>query len=329
MALKGIDISNWQSGLDVAKLNIDFAIMKATEGVGFVDPACDGFFQAAKSGGKLVGVYHFARNSQNSADAEVDYFIKNVEGYLNTPGTIFVLDWEDAVHDVAWAKRWLDLFKENTGKKALIYMSESVVLSHDWSSVADADYGLWVARYRDNVADYNFDMSNAGPAPALKWWKFYAMWQWTSSGRLDGWGGNLDCNEFYGDANTWRAYAGDASAPAPAPQPAPQPSPAPSSTDVYIVQSGDTLSEIAAKYGTDYHYLAAINGIANPNIIYAGQLLRVPGGHAPAERTVTVQWGDNLSTIAAAHGTDWQTLARINNLPNPDLIHPGDVLRLP
>lgn len=329
MALKGIDISNWQSGLDVAKLNIDFAIMKATEGVGFVDPTCDGFFQAAKSAGKLVGVYHFARNSQNSADAEVDYFIKNVEGYLNTPGTIFVLDWEDAVHDVAWAKRWLDLFKEKTGKKALIYMSESVVLSYDWSAVAAADYGLWVARYRDNVADYNFDMSNAGPTPAVKYWDFYAMWQWTSSGRLDGWGGNLDCNEFYGDANTWNAYANSAAGnPELKAVPPVEPSQPPLAENTYTVQAGDTLSEIAAKYGTDYHYLAAINGVANPNMIYAGQLLRVPGRSAPTERTITVQWGDNLSTIAAAHGTNWQTLAQINNLPNPDLIHPGDVLRL-
>ena len=162
MALKGIDISNWQAGLNAANINADFVIAKATEGIGFVDQACDTFYQQAINAGKSVGVYHFARNSVNSAEAEVDFFINNIRGYLETPGTLFVLYWEDATHDVAWAKRWLDLFKEKTGKKALIYMSESVVLSHDWSSVADADYGLWVARYRDNVVDYNYDMSNAG-----------------------------------------------------------------------------------------------------------------------------------------------------------------------
>jgi hypothetical protein len=44
--------------------------------------------------------------------------------------------------------------------------------------------------------------------------------------------------------------------------------------------------------------------------------------------TYTVQSGDNLSSIAAHYGTTWQTLAAINGLTNPDLIHPGDILRI-
>ena len=43
----------------------------------------------------------------------------------------------------------------------------------------------------------------------------------------------------------------------------------------YIVQSGDTLSGIAAKYGTSYQNVAQLNGISNPNVIYVGQKLRV------------------------------------------------------
>ncbi len=43
----------------------------------------------------------------------------------------------------------------------------------------------------------------------------------------------------------------------------------------YTVKSGDTLSKIAAKYGTTYQKIAALNGIKNPNKIYAGQKLRV------------------------------------------------------
>ena len=43
----------------------------------------------------------------------------------------------------------------------------------------------------------------------------------------------------------------------------------------YTVRSGDTLSGIAAKYGTTYQKIAQMNGIANPNKIYAGQKLRV------------------------------------------------------
>lgn len=43
----------------------------------------------------------------------------------------------------------------------------------------------------------------------------------------------------------------------------------------YTVRTGDTLSGIAAKYGTTYQKIAQMNGIANPNKIYAGQKIRV------------------------------------------------------
>jgi LysM repeat protein len=47
---------------------------------------------------------------------------------------------------------------------------------------------------------------------------------------------------------------------------------------VYVVNSGDTLSGIAAKYGTTYQALAAYNGIANPNVIIVGQKIKIPSG---------------------------------------------------
>ena len=46
--MQGIDISNWQEGLNVHALDIDFCICKATEGVNFVDTTCDGFIQQCK-----------------------------------------------------------------------------------------------------------------------------------------------------------------------------------------------------------------------------------------------------------------------------------------
>lgn len=48
-----------------------------------------------------------------------------------------------------------------------------------------------------------------------------------------------------------------------------------SSAQYYTVQSGDTLSGIASKYGTSYQKVAHLNGISNPNVIYVGQKLRV------------------------------------------------------
>ena len=50
---------------------------------------------------------------------------------------------------------------------------------------------------------------------------------------------------------------------------------------VYVVQSGDTLSGIASKYGTTYQDLAAKNGIGNPNLIYPGMRKRCTQTPAP------------------------------------------------
>ena len=327
MSLKGIDIASYQASLNLANVKGDFVIIKATEGTGYVNPYCDTHYQQAKQAGKLRGVYHFA--SHGDVNAEAQYFVDNIKGYIKD--AILVLDWEGTfTGDVAWAKAWLDKVYALTGVKPLIYMSESVVNSHDWSSVANADYGLWVAKYRDNVIDYNYDMGLAGDAPSVKYWKFYAIWQWTSVGRLDGYSGNLDCDEAYLDAAAWGKYAGGSGAVSQPSIPNPTPVPKPQ-VQTYTVQSGDNLSSIAAKYGTTYQNIAAINGIANVNLIYPGQVLKVTGGatSAPAQKTYTVQRNDNLSSIAAKYGTTWQTLKQINGLANENLIYPGQVLRLP
>lgn len=206
MSLKGIDTSKWQAGLNDKTINADFIIFKATEGVGYTDPECDPSYQEAISVGKLVGVYHFARPdlNPNGAIEEANYFVDNILGYIGA--AVLALDYETNTN-VAWAKQWLDQVALRTGVNPMIYLSESAVNSADWQPICNT-YGLWVAKYRDNEPDYNYDMSNAGTPPNISDWQFYAMWQWTSTGRLDGYSGNLDCNEFYGDANTWKLYAG-------------------------------------------------------------------------------------------------------------------------
>lgn len=205
MPMNGIDISNWQKDLDLTKISFDFVIVKATEGINFVDAYCDKFIQTAKRMGKPYGFYHFARPS-NDAVKEAQFFYNNTKNYFNEG--IPVLDWEaENKNDTAWALRWLNEVYRLSGVKPMIYMSESVVNAYDWSAVVAGDYGLWVAKYRDYVDDYNYDMSMAGTAPKVKWWKGYAMWQWTSVGKLNGYTGSLDCDIFYGDASTWKLYA--------------------------------------------------------------------------------------------------------------------------
>jgi LysM repeat protein len=93
--------------------------------------------------------------------------------------------------------------------------------------------------------------------------------------------------------NPSRIYAGQVliipgdggSAPAPAPSSTPQAEPGGMLT--YVVQRGDRLSSIAVRFGTTVSAIVAANGIANPNLIYAGQELKIPvataEGSAPAD----------------------------------------------
>ena len=58
--LNGIDISGWQSGIDVSSVDADFVIVKATGGVSFVNPDFRRQADQTLASGKLLGLYHFA-----------------------------------------------------------------------------------------------------------------------------------------------------------------------------------------------------------------------------------------------------------------------------
>lgn len=113
---------------------------------------------------------------------------------------------------------------------------------------------------------------------------------------------------------------------APTPAPAPAPAPAPSGSD-YIVKSGDTLWAIANAHGISLARLLQLNPqIHNPNLIFPGQVVHVTG--APAQTVYIVQKGDTLSGIASKYHTTYQHLAAINHIANPDLIYPGQQIKI-
>ncbi|MFR0583178.1 LysM peptidoglycan-binding domain-containing protein [Limosilactobacillus mucosae] len=108
----------------------------------------------------------------------------------------------------------------------------------------------------------------------------------------------------------------------------------------YTVKSGDTLSAIAAKYGTTYQALASANSISNPNDIYVGQVIKLSSAATASTSTktaassalstgsYTVKSGDTLYGIALANGLNWQTLAKKNGISDPNVIFVGQKLSL-
>ena len=199
MTLNGIDISAWQSGMDVAKVSADFTIIKATQGTWYVNPYCNTHYSQAKHSGKKLGLYHYAEGGD--AAKEADYFIAQISNYIGE--AILCLDWEKednaayGVNDKAWIKAFCDRVAQRIGVNPLVYLSASI------RGYADGigNYGKWIAQYANNsLTGYQAHPWNEGAYDC-------AIRQYSSCGRIPGYGSNLDLDLAYMDAIAWSKYA--------------------------------------------------------------------------------------------------------------------------
>lgn len=199
--LHGIDISNWQKGLQLPE-SLDFCICKATEGFRYVDPYCDGFIQQAIRKGILFGFYHFARN--NDPEKEATFFRNNTKGYelLGIP----VLDIEDEKIDDwgGYAQRFVDKYHAITGVYPMIYASASMLPRFIGYPLVKT-CGLWVAGYPDAKERGLQDVPKFPYVIAP--WEFAAIWQYTANGWISTWDEPIDLDVAYMDASAWKKYA--------------------------------------------------------------------------------------------------------------------------
>jgi LysM repeat protein len=106
---------------------------------------------------------------------------------------------------------------------------------------------------------------------------------------------------------------------------------------VHVVQRGETLYSIARRYGTSVSAIASANGLRNPNYIWVGQRLVIPGGGGGGSAgsgggsgtTHVVQRGETLYSIARRYGTSVSAIVSANGLRNPNYIWAGQRLRIP
>lgn len=106
------------------------------------------------------------------------------------------------------------------------------------------------------------------------------------------------------------------------------------SAATYTIKSGDTLGGIAKRHGVSAAALAEANGITDPDRIYAGKVLTIPGAAStpsPAPRSVrhVIGPGETLGAIAKRYGVSVAALAKANGIGNPNRITAGAVLTLP
>ncbi len=105
----------------------------------------------------------------------------------------------------------------------------------------------------------------------------------------------------------------------------------PSSAPVHAVAAGDTLYAISRQYGVDWAQVAEANGLATPNQLYPGQLLKIPPdvpGPTP-EFNHRVHSGETLSELAQQYGLPADALAAANGLAAPYVIYSGQTLVIP
>jgi LysM repeat protein len=134
----------------------------------------------------------------------------------------------------------------------------------------------------------------------------------------------------------------------------------PASTEptIYVVQTGDNLTRLSARFGTTIQAILAANSIANPSLVFVGQSLVVPtsapkpdvvespsapaptANHAPqpvadapahgeVATTYTVKSGDSAITIAHKLGVNVDDLLAANAVVNRNRVYVGQVLTIP
>lgn len=199
--MKGIDVSHWQGSVDWAKVRkdgVEFAILKCTEAIKYVDATFSKNKKDARTAGVLLGFYHFARG--NDPVQEADFFLSNVGDIQE--GEFLVLDYEiDLPNAGDWCKKWLDRVYEKAGFRPILYSNEARIVAVDFTQVAKANYGLWIAKYGDND-----QLAEDNEIPNTDEWKYFAIWQFSSTGAINGISTRVDLNYTSMDIKTLKKY---------------------------------------------------------------------------------------------------------------------------
>lgn len=344
---------------------IEVVYIRAGEGSGYIDSRFEQNYEKARNAGMKIGYYHYvtAVNTEEAA-RQAEFFYSLIKG--KTIDCYPAMDFESfgglskaEVNEIA--RTYIETLSRLLGYSAAIY-TDVYNIETLWDSSFSA-YPLWVAEYGtgtpENIGAWDdwsgFQYSDRGnvsgiygnvdldyfkdsifitaserpepspepspePAPdpnptnqtytviAGDTLSSIAARYRTTVAELAAYNNILNPNLIYvGQVLTIPAFS--------------------SPVSTYTVRSGDTLSSIATRFDTSVSTLAQLNHISNPNLIYTGQVLRLPGNEN--HTFYRVKWGDTLSGIAMRFGTSVSAIATQNNIANPNLIYVGELLAIP
>lgn len=197
--MNGIDISSHNTGINTKTIPGNFVIIKATQGLSYVNPDFKRAIKQAQ-GSKLLGIYHYIGGQ--GAAGEMDNFIKHWKTYKGQ--AIACLDWE-SYQNSAWGnedylRQCIEYFIKQTGVIPFVYASLS---SFPHSLCKKFGCPKWIAQYaNDKETGYQETPWNQGKYSC-------AIRQYTSNGKLNGWSGRLDLNKAYITREQWANYCGE------------------------------------------------------------------------------------------------------------------------
>lgn len=180
--IRGIDVSHFQGNIDwqaVAGDGVRFCFIKATEGVGNVDPMFHRNWNGAKAAGVLRGAYHFFHPNLD-AKQQAEHFLSVVtveEGTLPPALDMEVTDGVDFEGLQAGIRTWMETVEASAGRKPVVYTDPSF-----WQENVKADmsqYPLWLACY-------------ASQPEMPPGWRTWTFWQHSDQGKVNGIDGPVD-----------------------------------------------------------------------------------------------------------------------------------------
>ena len=285
----GVDVSEWQGDIDfdaVRRSGVDIVYIRAGEGSDYTDAYLKQHYDGARAAGLKIGFYHYVTASNTEeARQQAEFFYSLIRDKA--------IDCRPAMDFESFP----GLDKAEINAIGMVFWDSSF-----------ASYPLWVAEYGPGSP------SNTG------YWDTWDGFQYSDIGSVPGIRGAVDLDYFKDSI-----LAPDSTPDVPTPN-----------VFRYAVRPGDTLWAISRRFGTTVAELVNLNHIADPNLIYPGQVLEVPGNAntrpdapAPGLFPYTVRPGDTLWAISHRFGTTVAELVNLNHIADPNLIYPGQVLEVP